>query len=86
MARSMRKRHREKQRRSDVREKQRRSDVNPEFTFLIELLRKIIEYDSNSDDNDDENDDNSVVTPPTKRIRIKRYRHSAVTTSTNKKN
>ena len=61
MARSMRKkRHREKQ---------RRSDVNLQFTALLELLRQIrAEYDSDSDDDDDESDDDSVVTPPTKRI------------------
>ena len=77
MARSMRKRHREKQ---------RRSDVNSQFTSLIELLRKIqTEYDSDCDD-DDESDDDSVVTPPTKRITTKQVFASHRTTSTDEKN
>ena len=76
MARSIRKRHREKQ---------QRSNVSLEFIELIELLRKVAEYDSNSDDNDDKNDDNSIVIPPPKRIRIKHHRHLAVTTPTDER-
>ena len=76
MARSIRKRHGEKQ---------RWSNVSLEFIELIELLQKVAEYDSNSDDNDDKNDDNSIVIPPPKRIRIKHHRHSAVTTPTDER-
>ena len=78
MARSMRKR---------CQEKQRRSDVNLQFTALIEILRKNrAEYDSDSDDDDDESDDDSVVTPPTKRITTKQVFASHRTTSTDEKN